>query len=87
MADFCSIDVRRWAREGYLAPGRRFSWQWPIDGDKDASIDVKAEHGQVRLIYRSGDYGDEWDSHDYRVRLLSQPCHYSGHRKWFACPT
>ncbi len=85
-ADYRSIDVRRWAREGFLTPGRRFSWQWTADGEKVGSIDVRAEHGRVRLIYRSRDYGDEWESHDYPVRLLSQQCHYGGHREWFACP-
>ncbi|NOD31849.1 MULTISPECIES: hypothetical protein [Ruegeria] len=85
-SDYRSIDARRWAREGFLTPGRRFSWQWSIEGKKVASIDVLAEHGCVRLIYRSRDHGDEWESLDYPVRLLSQPCHYGGHRYWFACP-
>lgn len=47
---------------------------------------MRAEHGQVRLIYSSRDYGDACERHDYPVRLLSQPCHYGGHREWFACP-
>ncbi|WP_108839451.1 hypothetical protein [Tateyamaria sp. Alg231-49] len=85
-ADYRSIDVRRWAREGLLTPGQRTSWKWSIEGEKVAGIDVRADQGLVRLIYRSGDYGDEWESHDYPVRLLSQPCHYGGHRVWFACP-
>ena len=84
--EYRSIDVRRWARDGLLEPGRRFSSQWSIEGELVASIVVQAEQGQVRLIYRSRDYSDEWESHDYPVRLLSQPCHYGGHRQWFACP-
>lgn len=84
--EYRSIDVRRWAREGFLLPDRRFSWQWSIDGEQVASIVVQAEHGQIRLIYRSRDYGDEWESHDYPVRLLFQQCHYGGTRTWFACP-
>jgi hypothetical protein len=31
--EYRSIDVRRWAREGMLEPGRRFFWQWNIDGE------------------------------------------------------
>ncbi|WP_171207841.1 MULTISPECIES: hypothetical protein [unclassified Ruegeria] len=84
--DYRSIDVRRWARAGLITPGNRFGWQWSIDGEKVASIQVQTSHGQVRLIYRSRDYGDEWESHDYPVRLLSQRCHYGGYREWFACP-
>ena len=68
--DYRSIDVRRWAREGLLTPGRCFGWQWFIEGEKVASIQVQAAHGQVHLIYRSRDYGDEWESLDYPVRLL-----------------
>ncbi|MEQ3708259.1 MAG: hypothetical protein ABNH23_02765, partial [Tateyamaria sp.] len=61
-ADYRSIDVRRWAREGFLTPGRSFGWQWSIDGEKVANIQVQTEHGQVRLNYRSRDYGDEWEN-------------------------
>jgi hypothetical protein len=25
-----SIDVREWARRGYLRPGQRFSWSWSV---------------------------------------------------------
>ena len=86
VSSYRNIDVRRWARDGLLEPGRRFGWQWTIDGEKVASIQAQVEHGQVRLIYRSRDYGDEWESHDYPVRLRLQPCHYGGYRQWFACP-
>ena len=44
-----SIDVRRWRRDGLLTAGRRFSWQWSIEGEQVASIVVQAEQGQVRL--------------------------------------
>lgn len=57
-----------------------------VDGEKVSSIDGRAEHGQVRLNYRSKSYGDEWESHDDPARLLSQPCHYGGYREWFASP-
>ncbi|KAA0909831.1 hypothetical protein FLO80_19900 [Aquicoccus porphyridii] len=84
--DYRSIDVRRWAREGFLEPGRLFGWQWSIDDETVASIQARSEPGRVRLIYRSRSHGDEWESLDYPVRLLTTPCHYGGHRTWFACP-
>jgi hypothetical protein len=86
ITDYRSLDVRRWARDGLLEPGRRFGWQWSIDGEQVASIQAQVEHGQVRLIYRSRDHGEEWESLDYPVRLLSHPCHFGGYREWFACP-
>lgn len=30
--DYRRLDVRRWQRDGYLEPGRWFSWQWTRDG-------------------------------------------------------
>jgi len=81
------IDVRRWAREGFLEIGRRFTWQWSVEGERVASINVQAKRGQIRLSYRSrGYFSDDWESHDYSVQLVSQPCHFGGQRKWFACP-
>ncbi len=47
---------------------------------------MTAEHAAVRLKYKSRDYGEEWRDHDYRVRLLSEPCNLGGFRQWFACP-
>ena len=85
-SEFRSIDVRRWARDGLLTPGQRFSWRWSIEREKVASIDVETGREQIRLIYRSREHGDDWESHDYTVRLLSQECHFGGYREWFACP-
>lgn len=84
--DMRSIDVRRWARDGFLRPGHSFRWQWSIDGERVGFIDVRAETSNVRLMYRSRDYGSDWRDHDYAVRLLSQPCNFGGARQWFACP-
>lgn len=84
--DMRSIDVRRWARDGLLTPGRWFGWQWSVDGERVGFINVSVEAARVRLMYRSRDYGDEWREHDYGVSLLSQPCNFGGARQWFACP-
>lgn len=45
--DYRAIDVRRWKRDGLLAPGRAFSWQWSREGEVVASINVKSEQGRV----------------------------------------
>lgn len=83
---FRRIDVRRWAREGLLEPGRSFGCQWTSEGEKVASINVESFAGHVRLQYRSREAGDEWEALDYQVRLLSQPCNLGGERRWFSCP-
>ena len=85
-SDMRALDVRRWAREGYLRPGHAFGWQWTQDGEKVASIQVRAEIGRVRLIYRTRAYGGDREERDYRVWLDTTPCHLGGERRWFLCP-
>jgi hypothetical protein len=61
MAQTCescqSIDVREWARRGYLRPNQRFSWSWFCDGEPCGSITVRTEPhpvpGEVVLSFRS----------------------------------
>lgn len=81
------IDVRRWAREDCLSPGQQFLWSWKRDDEVVASIQVRAEHGRVVLIYRCRDRGaDEWTDWNYPVYLEKTPCHLGGERDWFLCP-
>jgi len=84
--DYHWIDIRRWQREGYLTPGRSLAWQWLGNGEKIASIDVRIEYGQVRLIYNYRRGKDAWESLDYPVMLQTTACHYGGVRYWFTCP-
>lgn len=80
------IDVRRWAREGYLQPGLRFGWKWSVYGEKTGSITVQAERGRVILDYRVRESGDEWESLQYAVQLTTTDCNLGGYRQWFLCP-
>lgn len=84
--DMRKLDVRRLARDSFLSPGTLFGWQWSCNGEKVGDIQITAEVDQVRLCYKSRSYGDDWEQHDYRVRLLKTPCNYGGFRTWFACP-
>lgn len=81
-----SLDVRRWKRDGFLSPGRAFSWQWSRQGEVIASINVRAELGSVILTYRQRSGGDEWKDENYPVHLTTTPCHMGGERPWFLCP-
>jgi hypothetical protein len=83
--DYRSLDVRRWQRDGYLTPGRAFSWQWTCNGETVASIQVRTESDQVILSYRQRGSG-EWKDERYPVRLDWSPCNYGGQRAWFLCP-
>jgi hypothetical protein len=47
-----SLDVNRWTREGYLSPGRSFSWQWTWGDGSKSTINVRVEsEWSIRLIY------------------------------------
>ena len=47
-----SIDVNRLHRAGYLRAGWVGSWQWTCDGEKVASINLRAETDRLHLTYR-----------------------------------
>jgi hypothetical protein len=84
--DYRSLDVRRWQREGLLAPFQSFGWRWKQYGEVIASIDVRTEPSAVTLSYRHRSHGSEWRHADYPVQLDWTACHYGGHRAWFRCP-
>jgi len=81
-----SLDVRRLARKGLLAPGNRFGWHWSRGGERIGQIQIEARIGSINLSYRSRSGGDDWESMNYPVQLISQPCNLGGERQWFACP-
>lgn len=85
VADFRKIDVRRWAREGFLRAGSRFGWQWSCNGEVTGSIRVETDEGRVVLDYRVRE-GGEWESMRYPVYLISTACNLGGARQWFLCP-
>ena len=84
--NYRTLDVRRWAREGMLRPGRWAGWQWTRDGEVLASIQMCAEEGRVILIYRHRDDGGDWKDERYPVRITRTPSALGGSRDWFICP-
>lgn len=83
--DYRRIDVRRWARDGLLEPGNRFSWQWSLGGKVTGSIAVEVERGRVMLDYRTRE-GETWERLRYPVGLTATACALGGARQWFECP-
>ena len=84
--DYRSIDVRRWKRDGLLAPYQSFGWQWLLQGEVAASILVHTKPGQVILTYRHRSGGEDWKGESYPVYLDWTACHLGGKRPWFLCP-
>ncbi len=82
-----SLDVNRWACDGYLSPGRSFSWQWTWGDGSKSSINVRVESAwSIRLIYRTRSGGEvDWTDVDYSIQLERTPCRFGGERTWFRC--
>jgi hypothetical protein len=85
-----SIDVREWARRGYLRPHQLFLWSWTRDGEPWGSITVRtgpeAVTGAVVLRFRlRGSSGNRWKSVEQRVSISWTKCHLGGWRPWFRC--
>jgi hypothetical protein len=81
-----SIDVNRLHREGCLRAGWIGGWQWTRDGEKVASINLRAEHDQLRLSYRVRISGGEWEEVAENVSIVRVPCRLGGARPYFICP-
>ena len=84
--EYRRLDVRRWQRDGFLAPGRTFGWEWTRNGETTASIQVRIDQGQAILSYRRRSSGGDWRHENYPVQLDWTPCTYGGQRAWFLCP-
>jgi len=85
-ADYRSIDVRRWRRDGLLDHYQSFGWQWSRDGEVAASINVRTEPDRVILSYRHRSGGEDWKDESYPVYLDWTSCNLGGQRPWFLCP-
>ena len=73
-----SIDVNRLHREGCLRPGWCGGWQSTRDGEKVASINLRAEGERLHLSYRVRIAGSDWEEMEETVRIVRVPCRF-GH--------
>ena len=81
-----SIDVNRLHREGCLRAGWVGGWQWTRDGEKVASINLRAEADRLHLTYRVRVGGGEWEDVAETVRIVRVACRFGGARPYFICP-
>lgn len=80
------VDIRRWAKLGYLSRARAFSWGWSIDGESTGSIGIVVQSSTaLSLQYTLTTDGEQRIIKD-TVALLHAPCNLGGTRPWFSCP-
>lgn len=81
-----SIDVNQLHREGCLDHGWSGGWKWTRDGEKVASISLRAETNRLCLSYRVRVGGGEWEDTEEKINLVRVPCRFGGWRSYFLCP-
>ncbi|MDR7149240.1 hypothetical protein J2W49_001189 [Hydrogenophaga palleronii] len=80
------IDVREWARRGYLKRAATFTWSWRCGTEPAGSIGVSVSSpNHLTLRYTVTENGERRDVAQ-RVELPMTACPYGGARQWFACP-
>ena len=81
-----SIDINRLHKAGCLSPGWAGGWQWTRDGEKVASINLRAGADRLHLSYRVRIGGGEWEDVAETVRIVRVACRLGGTRPYFICP-
>jgi len=84
--DHHQFDVRRLQRDGFLKPGRTFSWQWKSGNKVMATVNVHTEVNKLKLCYKQRLNENEWKDMSYPVWLDWTWCNYGNWRAWFLCP-
>src|SRR5215813_4118408 len=84
--DCRSIDVNRLCKEGCLQPGWSGGWQWTSNGERIASINLRAETDCVNFSYRVRIGDGEWQDVRETVRIVRVSCRFGRSRPYFICP-
>ena len=81
-----SIDVNRLHREGCLRPGWSGGWKWTRDGEKVASITMRAVEDRLHISYRVRIGGGDWEDVEETICIVRVPCRFGGTRPYIICP-
>jgi hypothetical protein len=80
------IDVREWARQGYLKAGNSFSWSWTRGDEKTGSIGVSVFSTHALTLRYTFTLNGEARGIADEVPVIRSQCAYGGSRPWFGCP-
>ena len=81
--DAMPLDIRKLNRNGLLAPGNSFTWQWTVGNRPVAGLSIRAGCNEMTLSYRKKTTGEIVEQ---RVEVETTTCTYGGTRPWFTCP-
>lgn len=80
----CAIDVRRWAREGWLEPRHGAGWSWQSPESHTQHLSIAYSVTATSVVLRFAAFGQPVEQ---CVRLLETACTYGGARPWWSCPS
>lgn len=80
-----SIDLIHLRREGCLQVGWEGRWSWRRDGYVTGSVNIRAEHDGIRLVYRVRIADGDWEQVTDKIAIVRTPCRYGGDRPYFVC--
>ncbi len=78
-------------KHGYFSSGISGTMTWSRNGEKTGSTGIQSNiddsEQYIRFTYTQTDRdtGEKQDF-DYKVPLITTPCHFGGFRYWFQCP-
>jgi hypothetical protein len=81
-----TLDVNRLHREGCLHAGWVGGWQWTSDGERVASISLRAEVDRLHLTYRMRIGGGDRQDVTETLRIVRVACRFGSARPFFICP-
>lgn len=79
------VDVRQWARQGYLRGACVFSWSWNRGGEHSGAIGVHVHSPDVLTLRYTVTQNDVAREVADRVTITRTACPYGGTRPWFNC--
>lgn len=81
-----SIDVRVFAKLGYLDRFHAFSWKWTRNGEPTGNIAIHVEPKSYLTLRYTITINEQLQTHADRVYLVYTPCNYGKSRPWLVCP-
>jgi hypothetical protein len=79
------VDVRIWARRGYLRDVYAFTWSWNRGGEHTGSIGVYVHSPDVLTLRYTVTQNNEARDVVDRVTIARTVCPFGGTRPWFNC--
>lgn len=88
--DYKNVSVYFLKKHNYLCGWASGTIRWSRNGEQTGAVSIQScvnkQEQYVRFIYTQTDrFTDDKTDLDYKVPLITTPCHFGGVRYWFQC--